>query len=257
MVWLVFLLSLLAGVVWHMPVTQLFRWVTPPPEIRLNGVEGNLFRGRITRVAFDQYAVDDLVYRFQPGCLLRLAVCYRLTSAPSEADVNLVFHPFSRSLQVVDSRVVLDASIVAQAPGLLVKPSGRFRVELATLEVNAQGRIEQLAGDVVWLDAGVVGEDQILGDYRATVTTAEQALRIELTDAAALLGVDGAANLEFTGAYRLDLELTTQPELDPGLVSMLDTLTRKTGLNRYQVRQQGRLPPMYQRQLQQGFATEG
>ena len=82
------------------------------------------------------------------------------------------------------------------------------------------------------------------------LVTEERELRIALSDSAALLGISGDASLQFDGNYRVDLEMTTRPDLNAAIVSMLETLTRKNGLNRFQFRQSGQLDSALQRRLE-------
>jgi general secretion pathway protein N len=248
--------ALLAGLIWHMPVTQLSRFVELPPEIKLQGVTGKLYSGQVDRVVFRGHQIDELAYRLQPSCFFQLSLCYGLVSRTDPVNLNLRFSPLTQTLQVFESGLDVDASVAATVPGLLVKPSGRFRLEVRNLELTPQGKVVTLDGDVYWEDAGVVGENQILGNYRARLETGDNELSIDLSDEDALLGIKGNASLRYDGGYRIDLEINTQPELDPGLESMLRTMTRKTGLSRYQVRQNGQLSGAQLKQFASVFALQ-
>jgi hypothetical protein len=239
---LVFMLSLPLFLLLNMPVQQLHRVVTPPSGVTVVGLEGTLLSGRVDRLGYRGVDFRDLDYRLKPSCLLRLAVCYRVEDGDGDLSVVFGFSPIG-GLEIEDSRLSLALERLRPLmSSLLVQPLGILEVTLETLQLSRDRRLVALDGQIFWREAGLEGEPQRLGDFEAVLERSEPGVRIRFSDLpGALVGVDGELRL---GAldYRLDLKLQARDGLGESARNALGLLGRKTGLNRYRVQRQGRLP---------------
>jgi len=239
---LVFLLSLPLFLLLNMPVQQLYRVVTPPPGATIAGLEGTLLSGRIGRLGYRGVEFRDLGYRLEPSCLLRLAVCYRVDDEDGDLSVGFGFSPIG-GLEIEDSRISLALErLKPLMQSMLVQPLGILEVDLQSLRLNPDRYLDALQGQIFWREAGLEGEAQRLGDFQADLERGKEGIRVRFSDLpGALVGVDGELLL---GAldYRLDLKLQARDGLGESARNALGLLGRKTGLNRYRVQRQGRLP---------------
>lgn len=238
---LLFVFSLLVFAVVNMPVQQLFRFVAPPPGLVIEGLDGRIHGGRLRRLEYQGLGFDEVSYRLRPQCLLWLAVCYRLTSASGDLNLRLSWSPIS-GLRIEQGRVRQPMARLRPLMGsLLIQPTGALELQIDRLVLN-RGRLGELEGHVIWRQAGIEGEKLVLGDFRADARRGEEGLELQFADLpGALLGVEGSLRLG-TEDYRLELDLQARPGLSESARNALELLARKNGLNRYQVRNQGRLP---------------
>ena len=75
-----------------------------------------------------------------------------------------------------DSDIRLPDTVFAQIPQMLVKPVGQFDLHIRELSFNDQ-RLADLNAALDWSDAGIQGEEQILGNYRAEIARLQFAHR--------------------------------------------------------------------------------
>jgi len=239
---LVFLLSLSLFLLLNMPARQLFRVLTLPPGVAIGGLEGSLLSGRIARLGYRGVEFRDLTYRFAPSCLLRLAVCYRVANDAGDVSLELGLSPLS-GMTIENSRLLLPLEQLGPLmQSLLVRPLGKLDAQIETAQVTRDRRLTALSAQVAWREAGLEGEPRRLGDFLAVLERSEQGIRVRLADQpGALVGVQGALHLGVQ-EYRIDLELHPRDGLGESARNALGLLGRKTGLNRYRVQRQGRLP---------------
>ncbi len=237
----VFVLSLLPFLAINMPVQQLFRFIQPPPQLLLSGIEGSLLGGRIRQIEYRGLAFENLSYRLLPGCLFRLALCYRLEDADGDLHLRVSVSPFS-GVGLENSRLTLTMrQLGAMTSALLVKPTGELELQLDDA-VLARDGLGDLQGVIYWKQAGIEGENLSLGDFRADIARTEQGVELRFADMpGARIGVAGSLQLD-ARRYRLDLKLEARPELAESARNALELLARKTGLNRYRIQRQGVLP---------------
>ena len=249
LVMIAFLLSLLVGAILNVPAVQLLRFVQLPQHIAIAGVEGTVTHGKIGRILVQGYPVSELSFNFKPACLLKLALCYRLTSDEDEILLNLERSLLGQSTYLTDSYAAIPNSIFLKIPNLLVKPSGDFSVKVRELQINDARKLEQLSALVEWNNAGIEGEKQVLGNYTADISTSSGGVEVTMSDRDSLLGMKGSVNMNWRGQYETDLEFEHQSGLNPSLISVLEMSAQKSGLNRFRMKKKGVLPPNILRQI--------
>jgi hypothetical protein len=245
---LVFILVLLGGLLVNMPVVHLMRWVQLPAGVQIQGLAGTPATFSLDRVRYQNFELQDLVLEFQAACLLRLQVCYQAVSSTSGLSATLRGHVLDQTLQLSDARLQLPKEILRQFPQLLVQPSGEFNLNVRSL-VFADPQIIELDAMLNWADAGIQGEQQVLGNYTARFALTAEGLAIELDDQDSLLSMKGNALISRDGLYRFQIRLTGKPGLNRSVYSVLDMAGQKTAANNYLVNQSGRLQPQFASQL--------
>jgi hypothetical protein len=244
-----FLLAFLTGAVMNTPVVQLFHLITLPKQVAFQGLQGSVTNGKVDRVEVQGYLISSLEFHIQPACLLKLAICYQLSSDEDGMLFNLERSLLSQNTFITDSYVDLSNSVFDDIPNLLVKPAGDFRIEISQLQLNSNQKITDLNALLKWNNAGIQGESQVIGNYRAELSSTKEGISVVLSDQNSLLGLKGNVNLSWQGNYDSDLEFEHKAGLNPSLLSVLDMSARKSGLNRYKLKKKGVLPPNITNQL--------
>jgi len=247
---LVFVLTLITGLVINLPVRHLLRLVEIQPPLQVQGLTGTITEGQIARLSYQKFAIAEVSYRFQPLCLFRAVVCYRFTADDRELRLNLEFNPLTRNVSARQSSIMLESKILDDFPQLLVKPKGDFAVAVEQLSISEAG-MSELEASIDWLGAGVQGEDQLLGNYRALIAMQGDGLNINLNDMDSLLGLKGDIQLAWTGEYNINLKFESKPALNQSVISVLSMATARQGLNRFNLKKNGKLDASGQRLLRQ------
>jgi len=235
-----FILCLCVALVVNMPVVHLLAQVKLPNTIVLSGVNGTLFSGNVDSLLVNQVQIDDLSYDFNADCIAELKFCYDIDADLGQGQVWA--NPFDQSLELDDFEINYPLEkLAAFADQLLVRPSGNLQVLIDSLTLKQQ-LVSQVDARVLWRQAGIVGEAIELGDFELKIKPASQGYQFELKDLKALLTVDGKGQLKADGNYSLNVNILSQPGLDPSIKSALEFIAKKKGLNRYDVHRAGRLP---------------
>jgi hypothetical protein len=237
-----FILAFLVGAVINVPVSQLFHFVTLPNQVAYQGVQGSVTNGQVDIVGFQGHTISNLKYHLQPTCLLKIAVCYQLSSDEDGILLNVEYSLLFQSTRISDSYIDLPATVFDNIPNMLVKPAGDFRIEIGQLQLDSNHKLTDLNGVLKWDNAGVQGENQAIGNYVATLSNSKEGITALLSDQNSLLGLKGDATLNWNGNYEADLEFEHKPGLNPSLISVLDISAKKSGLNQYRLKKKGVLP---------------
>lgn len=237
---LLFLIVLLIGLVINMPVQQVLNRISLPGTIYLGDVEGSFTLGSIGSIQVQGVEFKNVDYRFLPSCLVRLSACYRLNADDGSLFVSVEANLLSREIQFTDSRIELDSDVLAQIPQLLIRPKGYFILQAQQLTLY-NSRISELELNLDWLDAGIQGEEQVLGAYSARIQRLPEKINIKLEDKQALLKLDGSIDVDWKGAYDISLKLQSQRGLNPSIQNALDLFGQKSGLNQSSIQKKGKL----------------
>ncbi len=251
---LAFILVLLGGLLVNMPVVHLMRWVQLPPGLQIYGLAGTPGRISLDAIRYQDVELRDLSFEFQAACLLRLQVCYHAVSTPSGLSATVKGRLLDQSLQLSDARLQLPTEMLRQFPQLLVQPAGQFNLNVRSL-VFTDPQITELDAMLNWANAGIQGEQQVLGNYTARFALTAEGLAIELDDQDSLLSMQGDALIARDGQYRLQVRLTGKPGLNRSVYSVLDMAGQKTAANNYLIKQSGRLQPQVASQLARLLAS--
>ena len=248
-VMVVFLLVLLVSALANMPARQLYRIAQVPPLLNIYGLSGTVSDARIEQLSYQKLTLSDVRLVWQPLCLFKAAVCYHIQSPDKELQGDVQLSLLTGEVTLNRGRIVLDSSILQQFATLLVKPRGVFDIEVEKLQIK-DNKLLNLLAKINWLNAGVEGEDQLLGNYQALVTTAQDGLQVALSDNDSLLKMQGELRLLWSGEYNTDIKLEARPGLKPSIKSAVELMAQRSGLNRYSIRKKARLNASQQKWLE-------
>lgn len=242
-VWIVvlFVVILLLSLMVNIPARQALRIIKLPPEVQIQGLKGTVSSGDIEVLAYQGYNLKNVHFDNQPVCLLKASICYRLYSDDHELLVNFEANPLTRRVSITHSKIKLRSQIFENIPKLLVKPRGQFYINIKDL-ILIEMKLSALTASVQWMDAGIEGEDQIFGNYLANISQHSEQINIRLSDQNSLLSVEGDIDVKWNGRYQLDLKFETSPSLNPSVKSVLELSAKRTGLNRFSIKNSGVLP---------------
>ncbi len=237
-----FVLAFLIGALINIPAIQVMSLITLPKQLAYQGVQGSVTNGKVDRIEVQGYTISNLKFHFQAICLLKIAACYQLSSDEDGVLLNLEYSLLSQDIGISDSYIDLPGSIFDGIPNMLVKPAGDFRIEIGQLQLSSDQKLTDLKALLKWNNAGIKGENQVIGNYAASVSNSKEGIDALLSDHNSLLGLKGNVTLNWNGNYETDLELEHKPGLNPSLISVLDVSAKKSGLNQYRMKQKGVLP---------------
>ena len=242
LIWLIllFVLSLALGLLINTPARQILRFVSLPDTLVMQGLQGTLRAGRIQQLGYQGLLFSDLGYRLQPGCLFKLALCYRIETAADDLDLQLQTSLLRGSVSVLDSRVRFGEEVFSAVPGLLIRPRGDFIIDIEQLSIRQQ-KLHDLIGRISWNRAGLEGEEQELGNYSALISQVSEGFNLKLDQSTGLLVARGDMQLEWSGNYRVNMTLEGKAGLNDSVNNALGLLASKTGLNQYRIDRKGRI----------------
>lgn len=257
-----FLLALLSSLVVNIPLRQVLHYVEIPAEIKMQGLHGTVTDGLVKVVTYQALSskavpkkaisnqafpnqvlrLTDVGFQFQPLCLLKAAVCYKLHSVSNELSVQIEANLISQSFSISQGEVLLGSDVFNDIPQLLAQPRGQLAVSIDILTL-VNFKVTDLVARVNWIGAGIQGEDQLLGNYNALIKTETDKLSIILGDDNSLLSVDGDIGVKWNGQYEVDLKFESRPTLNRSVISVLELATKRSGLNRFTMKKAGNLSP--------------
>ena len=238
---LLFLMSLLLSLAVNIPIRQVLRYVQIPDKIQLQGLNGSFIKASIDRVSYQGYELTGVDIELAPVCLLHLSVCYGIKSDDYELDALVNAGVLTQSLSLKESKVVFDESIFDSNTQLLVKPKGEFAISIEDVTFQDE-YFSNIKLTVNWVDAGIKGEKQILGNYIADVTSEESGLLINLKDQDSLLSATGSISLNGKGEYSTKISLGSKQGLNPSIKNAIGLFAKQNGLDRYTFNKKGKLP---------------
>lgn len=244
---LFFLLCLTIALGLNLPLSQLLVWVKLPPEIQIQGPDGNLMKGEVDRLTLKNYPINDVSYDFQPSCLSKLQICYQVRFDQGEMDVG--YSLINNQTVISDANIEFPASDIKLInPQLLVGPLGTLHLQLSRLAFidNKPGDLE---GVLVWRDLGIEEATSNMGDFQIDFNGNQEGYTFTTKHLEAILIVDGGGQLAPDGVYSVDIGIETDSRIDPSVKYILDIAARKLAPDKYRINQKGRLPAATVRQL--------
>lgn len=241
-VWVIglFIFTLFTGLLVNTPLQHVLKIVQLPPEIKMSGVHGTLLGGSVKSLVYKNFQLLDVDYDFQPGCLFKLSLCYELTSVDKELFLDIGLSLITQNVSVTKGSILIDSEVFKEFPGLLAQPKGQFLVIVDQL-LLVNSKISDLEAQVDWLDAGIQGEEQLLGNYHAQLSKEKENLSIQIKDNNSLLSVTGDIGIKWNGQYNINLNFETRPSLNKSVISVLQMATKKSGLNRFTLKKTEKL----------------
>jgi len=246
---LFFLLCLIFALLLNLPIQQVLPHLKLPPNIKLVGVQGTVFKGTAQEVVIDRFPLRAISYRNLPSCIPLLRTCYQISY--DHGTVQFSHDVLNGDTEISDTRVEYPASELAKhVPNVPVNPLGRLELVIDNLSM-VQGKPTAMNGKLTWRDLGIDndGSKINIGDYQVDFTGDQQKIDFKLSDLEASLGVAGKGEIKSDGQYNVDIRIEAKTGIDPKVKNVLDLFATKADYNKYRVEQKGRLPPNLTRQL--------
>ncbi len=242
---ILFLGALFISLLINTPINQLFRFIELPQDIQLQGVTGTISSGHIENLHYQGFSVSGIDFKIRSSCIINATICYQFESNDYELYINIEKRVLSSEYLLTRSTFQLDSDLFSRFSQWLIRPKGRININVEKLSF-LESKLSGLNAEVDWVDAGIEGEEQVLGDYHALITTDTDKIRVQLSDSEGLLSVQGGVDINRNGQYLVDIQLNSQPSLNPSVKSALDIMAKKTGLNQYAIKRTDTLPAKFQ-----------
>jgi hypothetical protein len=214
-----------------------------PLQPRVYGLSGSVWSGRASQLSLKQTPLGRLDWYYRPWWLLlgRVAVHWHLTPEQGGLEGTVLFAKNGVTLNHIQGTVPLE-TLLPLLPRCPTEMLGQVQLDMERV-VIAGGRLQQVAGSVVWKNAQLALPQPVdLGDLRLVFENAdEQGIAGRFSDSRGPLEISGDLHLDRNGNYRVDALLKARPEAAPGLVKTIAILGKPDSRGRYRFTQSGRL----------------
>lgn len=239
--------ALAVGLVVYLPAAIVADWAeSSVPGLRISGVDGTALDGRASRVLYNDLPLEDLSWSVRPWSLLLARAGADISVATDagglEATVNRSL--LGDGLRVSNLAGAASIEWVARRAGYTFVPvSGRIRADIARLALDAGGGIVSARGHVEadGLRWELLNPPAPLGRAAAAIDATDGTATVKITDSDGPLALDGDAELQKNGTYRLNLRLRARGEADPRLKKLLTELGETDSEGWYRIAERGRL----------------
>ncbi len=221
-----------------MPVSHGLRLFTIPPAVSISGISGSIIQGHLDAVKVNGLTLQNINYSMKAQCLVNLKVCYQISSDDFALKVNLQFNPLSQVLSITDTQFQIHSASLEALPQLLVKPKGEFSVKINTIDISDQV-ITALDSTLLWENAGIDGENQIVGDYIGHAVLKDKSIIVNFDDKNSLLTLDGQLAVNNEGQYQINMRFKSDPELKQSYKSALGLFTKRNGVDNFSISRAG------------------
>jgi general secretion pathway protein N len=247
---LFFLLCLVVALLINLPIQQVLPYVNLPPTVQLDGIDGNLLKGKAEEVKINEFPIRGIQYRYMPSCIPLLKVCYQIDY--DQGQVQVAYDVLNGDTEISRTSVEYPvARLLALLPTpALVIPTGRLQLEIDDLSMQ-QNTLVAVNGHLIWRDLGL-DDDGIkidIGDYQVDFSGDASAYNFTFSDLNAALDVSGDGSVSSAGSYQVDVKISAESGIDPQVKSILNLIAVRSSVNKYRIEQKGRLPASITRQL--------
>lgn len=241
------LLALAVGLVVQMPARVVADWAeSGMPGLTLSGVSGTALDGRVARLLYKDLPLQNIDWQARPWSLLlgRAGADIRIATDTGGLEAAVSRSLFGGHLTASDVSGSASLGWLAQRAGYTFIPvSGRLGLELDTLTLNADGRVQSADGRIRadGLRWELINPPAPLGRLGAAINAESGTFTANIDESDGPLAVEGNARLQANGVYRLDVRLRARTEAEPRLKKLLGELGDTDADGWYHIRERGRL----------------
>jgi hypothetical protein len=247
---LIGLLCLTGALLYELPLQRVLAYVQLPPSMQLAGADGTVLKGKVSELRISDFPLRGVRYRYMPSCIPMLKICYHivydrgeirlaydLLHGDSEASRGKIEYPVADLLRLLPVEVP-------------VNPSGSLQLRIDDLSMQAD-KLVSINGSLIWNDLGLndTGIKIDIGDYKVDFQGDPQSYEFTFSDLNAALDVSGHGKISADGRYQVDVTIVNDTGIDPQLRIVLNLVATRTGVNKYRIKQKGRLSSDVKRQL--------
>lgn len=245
-------LLILAGVVFgltllsQMPAALLYAAFKPKDSaLAVHGLKGPWSEGALSGISLNgRLIAQDLNWDFKPLQLLLGRAALHLGGGGQIATVDGGISSGLGGVRLTDFRFAGAIKSLAAAAGYAFVPvDGRAGGEIEKLILkNGQLNYAEASLDLKGVAWTLARTPLLLGDFRADVTTAPEAVTALITSPAGPLEASGFAKLLPDQSYDVDILVKPKPGASEMLLNYLKTLGAPDPQGFYHLRQRGKLP---------------
>jgi hypothetical protein len=247
---LIALLGVAVALLFNLPVQRVLPYVQLPPSMRLAGIDGTVLKGKASELRISGFPLRGIRYRYMPSCIPLLKVCYHVVY--NRGEIRVAFDLLNGDSEVSQSKIDYP---VADLLRLLpdeppANPSGRLQLRIDDLSMQGD-KLVAVKGRLIWSDMGL-NDDGIridIGDYQVDFQGDPQQYEFTFSDLNAALDVSGDGKIGADGFYQVDVRIDGETGIEPHVKAVLNQVATRTGVNKYRIRQKGRLSRETRRQL--------
>jgi general secretion pathway protein N len=192
------------------PARLAWQWIAPS-GVALQGISGSVWNGQAREASAGGLYLADVRWRFRPFAILAGRIEYAVSAAPVagfiEADVSILAGGTTGLENVAASLPIAALGPFIEVTGL----DGEVHLEIdrlllrGGLPIDADGRVA-LSGLIIRPLA-----PSVLGDFQASVATADGVVRGTVEDLSGVLDVTGAVELRPDRSYSFTGLIATRP----------------------------------------------
>jgi general secretion pathway protein N len=215
--------TFIAGIILMFPARAAYTWFAPP-EVRLSGISGTIWRGSATEGNAGGMYLRDLRWRFSPLSIFRANLVYAIETATAfgtincDAGVTLSGNIVIRNL---DSRFSLqefrnqfqlqgfDGSLNLQLESLVLHDG-------VPIEAHGRVRLENLMARQL--------SPNVIGDYQADFTSDDSSIIGSVEELGGVLDVAGKITIDNDRNFSFIGKIAALPDAPSGLTDQLQLL---------------------------------
>lgn len=216
-------LTLLAGLIIFFPARLAYEWFAPP-ELKLGGIEGSVWRGSALEASAAGVYLRDLGWRAQPLSLLAGRLRYRIEASPISGFIQ---GDLAISLLGKITARELTGAVSLQALRQVVNnPRLDGSLNLQLLELQAANGVP-LSADGFFEISNLVNPGwhaYSLGGYRAEITTEDAGVVVTVTETDGVVDIDGRLQIASDGTFIFTALLLANTTTPPNIRQAIDYL---------------------------------
>jgi len=247
---LIFLLCLTVVMLFSVPVQKVLPHVRLPPSMQLAGADGTVLKGKVSELRVNDFPLHGVRYRYMPSCIPMLKICYHVVY--NRGEIRLAYDLLHGDSEASRSEIVYPVAdllrlLPVEAPA---NPSGHLQLRIDDLSMQAD-QLVSINGSLIWNDLGLndAGIKIDIGDYKVDFQGDPQSYEFTFSDLNAVLNVSGDGQISADGRYQVDVTIENDTGIEPQVNSVLNNVATPDGVNKYRIRQKGRLSSDAKRQL--------
>jgi hypothetical protein len=246
---LIVLLCLTVALLFNLPVQHVLPYVQLPPSMQLAGVDGTVLKGKVSELRISDFPLRGIRYRYMPSCIPMLKICYHVVY--NRGEIHVAYDLLNGDSEVSRSEIEYPVAdllrlLPDEAPA---NPSGRLQLRIDDLSMQAD-KLVSINGRLIWNDLGLNDRVKIhVGDYQVDFRGDPQSYEFTFSDLNASLDVSGDGQISADGLYQVDVTIENNTGIEPQVKSVLNLVATRAGVNKYRIKQKGRLSSDVKRQL--------
>lgn len=239
------LIALLVGLILYLPAPVAAGWVQAQvPGLRLTGVSGSVFSGRVQYVGLNDVTLENISWEFSPVSLLLGRADINLKTATDTGSISGDFsHNIFGQTHVQNLNGSASLAWLARLAGYRFVPlDGLLTIHDLDATIKGQkiadGKGQISLENANWL---LVNPPIIFGNFTAAVSSDGKTSAVKILNSDGPLKADGGAQLTGNNHYQANLRVRARAGTDKRLKKLLTQLGKPDAQGWYRINEQGNL----------------